>query len=66
MIFNSLCIEFDVAVTAVEATGTEGKAGISVWSIGANMSGKTDKSNSTVSRVKFSVPVGLPYTPEGS
>jgi hypothetical protein len=28
-------IEFDVAVTATEGTGTEGKVGINIWSIAA-------------------------------
>ncbi|MGD0078045.1 MAG: trypco2 family protein [Sedimentisphaerales bacterium] len=46
-------IEFDVAVTAVEGTETSGKAGISVWSIGAGVSGKSESSTSTLSRIKF-------------
>jgi hypothetical protein len=53
-------IEFDVAVTAVEGTETAGKAGISVWSIGAGVSGKSESSTSTVSRIRFSVAVELP------
>jgi hypothetical protein len=38
-------VEFDVAVTAVEGTETSGKAGISVWSIGAGVSGKSESSH---------------------
>jgi len=53
-------VEFDIAVTAVEETGTSGKVGISVWSIGAGMSGKTESSSSVVSRIKFGVPLQLP------
>ena len=55
-------IEFDVALTTVEASGSEGKAGLTVWGMGAGVSGKTETSNSTVSRIKFSVPVVLPQS----
>ncbi len=53
-------ITFDVAVTVVEGTETGGKAGISVWSIGAGVTGKSESSSSTVSRIKFDIPVELP------
>lgn len=53
-------IGFDIAVTVVEGKETEGKAGISVWSIGAGVTGKSESSNSTVSRIKFEIPVELP------
>ncbi len=53
-------VEFDIAVTAVEGKETGGKAGISVWSIGAGVSGKSESTNSTLSRIKFSVPMELP------
>ena len=53
-------IDFDVAVTVVEGKETGGKAGISVWSIGAGVTGKTESSSSTVSRIKFEIPVELP------
>jgi hypothetical protein len=53
-------VEFDVAVTAVEGTETSGKASINVWSIGAGVSGKSESSTSTVSRIRFSVAVELP------
>ncbi len=53
-------VEFDVAVTAVEKTEKEGKAGIIVWSIGAGVRGEAESSTSTVHRIKFSVPVELP------
>ena len=53
-------IEFDIAITAVEKS--EGKAGagvfVSVIGLGAQM--KEGLENSTVSRIKFSVPVKLP------
>jgi hypothetical protein len=53
-------IGFDIAVTVVEGKETEGKAGISVWSIGAGVTGKSESSNSTISRIKFEIPVELP------
>ena len=52
-------VTFDVAVTVVEEEGTEGKAGISVWSIGAGVKGKSESSSSIVSRIKFDIPIEL-------
>ncbi len=53
------CIEFDVALTVQANKENKGKAGVSVWSIGLGTErGKTEGS-STVSRVKFQVPVML-------
>ena len=51
---------FDVAVTVVENKETTGKAGITVWSIGGGVSGKSETSRSTVSRIKFEIPIDLP------
>ena len=51
---------FDVAVTVVEGKEVTGKAGISVWSIGAGASGKSETSSSTVSRIQFEIPIELP------
>jgi hypothetical protein len=53
-------VSFDLAVTVVEGKETSGKAGISVWSIGAGVGGKTESSSSTVSRIKFEIPIELP------
>jgi hypothetical protein len=49
-------IGFDVAVTVTEAADVKG--GISV--IGIGVKGATSEVSSTVSRIKFSVPVTLP------
>ena len=57
-------VDFDVAVTVVEGKETGGKAGISVWSIGAGVTGKTESSSSTVSRIKFEIPINLPQGEE--
>ncbi|RKY04210.1 MAG: hypothetical protein DRP56_10340 [Planctomycetota bacterium] len=53
-------VEYDVAVTAVEGTEAGAKAGISVWSIGAGGNVKTESTNTTVSRIKFSISLELP------
>jgi hypothetical protein len=53
-------VTFDVAVTVIEGKETGGKAGISVWSIGAGVTGKTESSSSTISRIKFDIPIELP------
>ena len=53
-------IEFDVAVTATEGTGTKGGIGVFVGPIVLGSQGKTDTSNASVSRIKFSIPVLLP------
>lgn len=60
---NLKTVTFDIAVTVIEGKETSGKAGISVWSIGAGVGGKTESSSSTVSRIKFEIPLELP---EGS
>lgn len=56
----SKTVDYDVAVTAVEGKEAGAKAGISVWSIGAGGNLKTESSNTTVSRIKFSIPLELP------
>ena len=53
-------IEFDVALTAVEGTEIKGGIGVFVGAIGLGSQGKSDTSNTSVSRVKFAVPVLLP------
>ncbi|MCP5489319.1 MAG: hypothetical protein H7A43_11810 [Verrucomicrobia bacterium] len=53
-------IEFDVAVTTTEGTETKGGVGVFVGPIGLGSQGKSDASNTSCSRIKFSVPVFLP------
>ena len=53
-------IDFDVAVTADKGTETKGGVGIHVGSIGLGTQGKTEKGNSSVSRISFSIPMVLP------
>jgi len=53
-------IEFDVAVTSTEGSATEAGVGIFVAAFGLGARGKSDESSSSISRIKFSIPLGLP------
>src|SRR4051812_1937696 len=55
-------IEFDVAVTTTEGSTSSKNGGITVWGVGVNAQGKNENTSSSVSRIKFSVMVGLPST----
>lgn len=57
---SAAVVNFDVALTATEGTGT--KAGISVLGGAINLGagGQSSNESSVVSRIKFSVPVVLP------
>jgi hypothetical protein len=55
---TAFMVEFDVAVTATDKTQADGKAGISVvqvFNVGGEHSQTTE--HSSVSRVKFTVPI---------
>lgn len=53
-------VDFDVAVTAVEGKETKGGIGIVVGSIGLGSQGRSEESSTSVSRIKFRVPIALP------
>jgi hypothetical protein len=53
-------IEFDVAVTASTGTATKGGIGIMVGAIGLGSQGKSESQDSSISRIKFLVPMVLP------
>jgi hypothetical protein len=53
-------IEFDVALTALQGEDRKGGVGVMVGSIGIGVQGKTQEENSSLSRVKFRVPMVLP------
>lgn len=57
-------IEFDVAVTATEGKETKGGIGVFVGAVGAGSQGQSEKSNTSYSRIKFSVPVLFPQQDE--
>lgn len=54
-------VEFDVAVTAKDGTGTKGGIGVVTGIFAMGSQGQSTSENSHVSRIKFSVPVTLPY-----
>jgi hypothetical protein len=53
-------VDFDVAVTAVEGKETKGGIGIVVGAIGIGSHGRSEESSTSVSRIKFRVPIALP------
>ena len=55
-------VDFDVAVTVVEATETKGGVGLVVGPVVLGSKGQSSAENATVSRIKFQVPVAYPDT----
>lgn len=53
-------VEFDVAVTVADATATKGGLGLVVGPVALGTQGQSSNQNSTVSRIKFEVPVAWP------
>ena len=53
-------VQFDVALTVTEGSGTKGGIGVFAGAINLGNSGQSKTENSSVSRVKFSVPLSLP------
>jgi hypothetical protein len=56
-------VDFDVAVTVNEASDKKGGGGLFVAGFGVGAQGSSSLSNSTVSRIKFKVPVFFPDDP---
>lgn len=53
-------VEFDVAVTATDGTGTKGGVGVVAGVFNLGSAGESRQESSVVSRLKFKVPVVLP------
>ena len=53
-------VEFDVAVTVAEGTATKGGIGLVVGPVTLGSTGQSSNQSSTVSRIKFEVPVAWP------
>lgn len=53
-------VQFDVALTVSEGTGTKGGIGVFAGAVTLGSSGQSKAESSSVSRVKFSVPLVLP------
>jgi len=58
-----LMVKFDVAVQATEGTGTKGGIGIVVGPVVIGTQGRSDKENSSISRINFEIPIALPQHP---
>jgi len=54
-------IDFDISITTKEEEGTSGKLGVFVSVFKAGLEGKEGIENLTSNRIKFSVPIVLPY-----
>jgi hypothetical protein len=57
-------VQFDVALTTTEGTGTKGGIGVFTGVINRGSSGQSQSESSSISRVKFSVPLTLPEGPQ--
>jgi hypothetical protein len=55
-------VEFDVVVTTTDTDKGKGGVGIFVGAFGVGVQGEEATENSSVSRVKFTIPVMLPLT----
>ena len=53
-------IEFDIAVTTTESTEAGGGLSISVAAVGMNLGGRGSDSNTSISRLKFRLPIAWP------
>jgi hypothetical protein len=53
-------ISFDVAVTAVKGTKTQGGVAVFTAVFGLGSKGQSEKTNETLNHIRFSVPVSLP------
>jgi len=53
-------VQFDVALTVKEGTGTKGGIGVFAGVISLGSAGQSSAENASVSRVKFLVPLALP------
>jgi hypothetical protein len=56
-------IQFDVELTTVEGRATEGGLGVFVGPVALGGRDKSDASSQSVGRIRFSVPVELPFHP---
>ena len=54
-------VEFDIAITVSDGTEKNGKIALSVGAIGIGVGGKNSEANSSLSRLKFKIPVAWPH-----
>ena len=53
-------IEFDISVTSSESEGSENKAGVFIKVIDLGHKNNSTNNNTSINKIKFSVPVALP------
>jgi hypothetical protein len=53
-------VDFDVAVTVMEATETKGGVGLVVGPVVLGSKGQSNAESATVSRIRFQVPIAFP------
>ena len=53
-------IEFDIAVTTTDSSKSKGGVGVFVGAVGIGTSAQSQEENTSLSRIKFSVPLSLP------
>jgi len=58
-------VSFDVALTVKEGTGTKGGIGVFAGAVTLGSSGQSSAENSSISHVKFAVPLTLPTRDRG-
>lgn len=58
-------IHFDVAISIGQGTETKGGIGLVVGAVTLGSQGKSDSSNTSQSRIQFTIPMALPTTKKG-
>jgi hypothetical protein len=53
-------VEFDVAITASDSVEKSGGGGLRVWALNVGGQAGTSSENTTISRIRFGVPIVLP------
>ena len=59
-------VEFDVEVSTSEGSATKGGLGVFVGPIGAGTQGQSQAGSASVGRIRFQVPLQMPYAPRGA
>ena len=58
-------VQFDVALTVKEGTGTKGGIGVASGIVNLGSTGQSSNENTAVNHVKFTVPLALPHKGKG-
>jgi hypothetical protein len=57
---KSTIVDFDIALTVEDSSRSGGSGGLRVAGIGANLQGESSSKDTTVSRIRFAIPILLP------